>query len=449
MVSAGCCPGHIRQPVLMPVVNLARSQRRRSQLADRGVPALIVKIGHYPLHSGGLGVLRTLGRLGVPVYVISEDAFTPAALSRYCTGRFIWRTTSRDNPEVLVAGLRDIGRRIGRRSVAIPTDDEAATLVAEHAHELSEYFLLPDIRPGLPRQLADKYELDRLCRQHDVPAPASVLLLSAAEATAFAEKTTFPVVAKNAQPWVRWRAPIVEGTTVLSTPAELLSLATTEYEEFSLVVQEYLPLAHAEDWIVHLYSDGNSDSLLFTGVKIRSWPRHAGATACAYAVPNPMLADMAGRFCKEIGFKGIADLDFRLDRRDGQYKLLDFNPRLGNQFRLFQTAAGIDVVRALHLDMTGRIAPISEQVSGRKIVVEHYDLPARLAYRNSSYSTPSAPVRATSTELAWAARDDPVPFFAMWPRLAKPLASNLGRTFRARSRRQNARLGHATEADGS
>ena len=263
-----------------------------------------------------------------------------------------------------------------------------------------------------------------------------MLLSSAAEATALADRATFPVVAKNAQPWVRWRAPVVAGTTVLRTPSDLLRLASAGYEEFSLVVQEYLPLEHAEDWIVHLYSDGNSDSLVFTGVKVRSWPEHAGATGCAYAVPNPALADMAGRFCKEDGFKGIADLDWRLDRRDGQYKLLDFNPRVGNQFRLFQTAAGIDVVRALHLDMTGRNVPVGEQVSGRKIVVEHFDLPARLAYRNSAYSTPSAPAHATSTELAWLARDDPIPFFVMWPRLAKPLASNLGRTLRARGRWQ-------------
>jgi len=235
---------------------------------------------------------------------------------------------------VLVAGLQDIGRRIGRPSVAVPTDDEAATLLAEHAHELSEYFLIPNIRPDLPRQLASKHELYRLCCQHDVPAPASVLLSTAAEITAFAEQVTFPVVAKNAKPWVRQNAPLVGGTTVLRTPSELLALARTEYEEFSLLVQKYLPLVDAEDWIVHLYSDGNSDSLLFTGVKVRSRPPHAGATSCAYAVPNPILANMAGRFCKEIGFKGIADLDWRLDRRDGQYKLVDFNPRMGNQFRL-------------------------------------------------------------------------------------------------------------------
>jgi predicted ATP-grasp superfamily ATP-dependent carboligase len=123
--------------------------------------------------------------LGIPIYVLTEDAFTPVALSRYCTDRFTWRTTSRDSPEVLFAGLRDIGRH-WPASVAIPTDDEAATLLAEHAPELSEYFLIPRVRADLPKQLANKYELYQLCRQHDVPTPASVLLSTADEITAFA-----------------------------------------------------------------------------------------------------------------------------------------------------------------------------------------------------------------------------------------------------------------------
>ncbi|MDQ6793107.1 MAG: ATP-grasp domain-containing protein, partial [Candidatus Dormibacteraeota bacterium] len=42
------------------------------------MPVLIVKIGRYPLHHGSVGVIRTLGRAGVPVYAITEDRFTPA-----------------------------------------------------------------------------------------------------------------------------------------------------------------------------------------------------------------------------------------------------------------------------------------------------------------------------------------------------------------------------------
>ena len=69
------------------------------------VPALILKIGQYPLHSGGVAAVRTLGRSGVPVYVTTEDALTPAAVSRYCTGRFRWRTTGHEDPADLVGGL--------------------------------------------------------------------------------------------------------------------------------------------------------------------------------------------------------------------------------------------------------------------------------------------------------------------------------------------------------
>ena len=47
--------------------------------ADQRVPVLILKLGQYPLDSGGLAAVRTLGRLGIPVYAITEDPVTPAA----------------------------------------------------------------------------------------------------------------------------------------------------------------------------------------------------------------------------------------------------------------------------------------------------------------------------------------------------------------------------------
>jgi hypothetical protein len=48
---------------------------------DRDVAALVVKVGNYPLYHGGVDAIRSLGRLEVPVYAVSEDRWTPAALS--------------------------------------------------------------------------------------------------------------------------------------------------------------------------------------------------------------------------------------------------------------------------------------------------------------------------------------------------------------------------------
>ena len=430
--------------------------------ADTEVPALIVKIGRYPLHHGGVAAIRTLGRLGVPVYAITEDSFTPAALSRYCRDSFVWPTTGREEPDDLVDGLMAIGAKLGRRTLAVPTDEEAAVLLAENASRLSAHFLLPDVPPALPRKLASKQGLYELCQEHGVPAPASAFPSTSAALASFAGQASFPLVAKNLEAWVRRQAPVVGGTTVFGSEQELLAAAQDWGTEPSVILQEYIPREHAQDWIVHLYCDADSNCpVVFTGIKLRSWPPHAGMTASARTVPNPGLAQAAARFCQAIGFSGIADLDWRLDLRDGQYKLLDFNPRVGAQFRLFETEAGLDVVRAMHLDLTGRPVPASPQVNGRKLIVENIDPLAQLAYRRRAaapgrpgkamkdHEAPGGrrygpadpgpdPRRAPRTELAWIAPDDPLPFLAMSARLAGPALGHLSRVRRARKLRRKA-----------
>jgi D-aspartate ligase len=393
--------------------------------ADMSVPALLVKVGQYPLHSGGVAVIRSLGRLGVPVYAVTEDRWTPAAVSRYCAGRFIWRVTGHEEPGVLAGRLRSAGASLlasaGKRSVLVPVDDEAAVLIAEHASSLREYFLFPEVPAGLPRDLASKQRLFELCRAHGIPAPLTTRPRTRADLESFAADAIFPVVVKNAEPWQRRRTPAVAHTTVVRSAEELR--ATVPGAEPGVIVQEYIPREQAQDWIVHLYCDASSACrCLFTGVKVRSWPPHSGASAAAYALANPALAQLTGQFCASLGFSGIADLDWRLDLRDGKYKLVDFNPRVGNQFRLFATDAGVDVVRALHLDLTGRPIPPGTVADGRRIVVEHIDIPARLAYRagghrGNGYPAAPAPPPAAGTELAWLAADDPLPFLAMLPHL--------------------------------
>ncbi len=403
--------------------------------ADRDVPGLIVKFGDYPLHHGGVGAIRSLGRLGVPMYAITEDAYTPAASSRYLRRAFVWPTTGAEEPDHLVEGLLRIGRRIGRPTVLIPTDEEAAVLIAEHQDALGDRFLFPRVDPELPRRLASKQGLHELCVEHGIPSPAAAFPDSYDEIVDFAEKARFPIVAKNREAFVRRKQPAVNGTTRIATREGLLTLARDWGTHPGVILQEYLPREEAEDWIVHAYFDADSNPrALFTGVKVRSWPPHAGMTANAYVVDNPELADLAARFIKEIGFTGIIDLDLRFDRRDGQYKLLDFNPRMGAQFRLFESESEVDVVRAMHLDLTGRRVPEGEQRAGHRYVVENIDLPALLAYRRSGYTTPHAPKRPSGTELAWLAGDDPLPFVTMLARFVRPGAKHLYQLWRTNRR---------------
>jgi D-aspartate ligase len=386
---------------------------------DRHLPVLVVKVGRYPLHHGAVAAIRSLGRLGVPVYAVTEDRLAPAGLSRYLAGRFIWPTTGGEQPEALLAGLRRIGRRLGRPTLVVATDDEAAALLATHQADLADLFVQPEVDPGLPGRLADKQGLYELCREHGVPAPVTEVARSAAELRAVVDRLGLPLVAKNVGPWDRLSAPVVAGTTMLRDKDDVAAMeqALGETGSRRLLVQEYLPpdgssVLRAPDWFAHFYCYADErPPLLFTGLKLHSWPPAGGVTARGIALPNPQLAAAAADFCRAIGYRGVGDMDWRYDRRDGRLKLVDFNPRLGAQFQVFRTTAGIDLVRALHLDLSGRPVPAGRQIDARELIVEHLDAAAVLAGWLRRRPDPLRPYPwSAHREPAWFAWDDPMPF---------------------------------------
>ncbi len=397
---------------------------------DTSVPALIVKLSQYPLSAGGLGAIRSLGRLGVPVCAVTEDNWTPAARSRHLQRRFVWATTGLEKPERLVEGLIDIGRQIGRPAVLIPTDDEAAVLIAEHASDLRGPFLVQDGQPSLPRRLASKQGLHELCLTHDIPTPRSWLPTNISELDKIASQARFPVVVKNLEPFVRLRAKIVPFTTRFDTAEELLSAALRWEAKFSVIVQEYLPRETTVDWGVASYYDRDSNPLVqFTGVKLRSYPPQAGMATCEQSEDNPDLKQITTQLVKGVGYQGLLDLDWRYDQRDGRYYLLDFNPRLGAQFRTFEDAAGVDAVRAMHLDLTGRTITHTDQVDGRRLIVENLHAASVLT---SPRGRRPPPLPVTISEFAWWNRDDPIPAAVMLLRSVVPLLNWLKRLRRER-----------------
>ena len=69
-----------------------------------------------------------------------------------------------------------------------------------------------------------------------------------------------------------------------------------------------------------------------------------------------------------------------MDPRDSKYKVLDINPRVGQAFRLFVGRKGMDVVRALYLDLTGQEVPEDRPREGRRWMIEDYDIISTIRY---------------------------------------------------------------------
>ncbi|NVI86624.1 ATP-grasp domain-containing protein [Actinomadura sp. BRA 177] len=387
---------------------------------DPGLPVLLLRTDRNFFHHGTLAAIRSLGRAGVPVHAIMEGRANPASRSRYLYRGHPWAPPT-VYPAELLSHLRAIGERIGRETLLVPMDDAGAIFVAEHADALRPRFAFPHQDPDVPRSVADKARLRDACAKHGITCPPSRTPASAADVDEAAAELGLPMIAKWARPWRLGTG--MRSTTVVRTRGELHRLfAATRHRDPDgdagpLILQRRIPRGGG-DWFFQGYFDANLDCRFGgTGRKHLAHPPQAGHTVAGEWVGNAELHRIAVRIVRLLGVRGLVDLDFRLDA-DGGYHLLDFNPRIGAQFRLFTDRNGLDLARVLHLHQSGRRVPDASPAPGRSLLVENHYL-QQAAGRPLLRAGTLHPLRETlrplreADEFAWYAGDDLPPFLAM------------------------------------
>ena len=405
------------------------------RVADASTPAVVLIASPEPLLHGAMGVVRSLGRLGIPVYVASDGRPMPTDRSRYLAGSF---TVVHDQAEPArwVEELAGVGRSLGRRAVLVPIDDLGALAVNDHADRLAEWFLFPRPDPGLARTLASKRELHLLCRRLGVPSPETVFPQDRRDVLGFLERARPPVVVKAIDPLLLYQRPGARSVMVAHSRQELLDIYDRMEvpERPNLMLQEYIPGGPESIWMFNGYLDRRSRCLVgFTGTKQRQCLPHTGPTSLGICRANPVVEQATTELLAAVGYQGVVDLGWRYDARDGRYKLLDVNPRIGGTFRLFVASNGMDVARALYLDLIGQPVPAAAARDGRKWLVEPNDLQASLLYWREGALTPGqwlGSLRGVE-EAAWFARDDLAPFLAMCRSAAAMAAAKAVRSSRA------------------
>ncbi|HEY7391355.1 MAG TPA: hypothetical protein VH640_22760 [Bryobacteraceae bacterium] len=335
-------------------------------------PVVVFPSGHH----AGLGIARSLGRLGVPVYSIDEAAWEPAFSSRYCAGRFVLNRENRSSGEYL-SGVLNIGRKLGHRPILIPTTDREAIWIANNAAALGEVFRFPQRDAALVHALCDKSRMQELAASTGIETAACVVPRSKDDLSLFAKMAAFPVMLKAIDA-ERLRGLLGRTKILIWTAPELLdvSMKALDGETPNFLIQEFIP---GEDWMFNGYFDANADCLFgVTAKKVRRFPPQTGVTSLGVCLWDEPVYQTTVAFMKAIGYRGIVDIGYRRDSRNGKLRILDVNPRIGCTFRLFAATNGMDVVRALYLESTGQAVPPGQASEGRKWIVEDFDLVSAL-----------------------------------------------------------------------
>lgn len=387
----------------------------RELAVDTDTAILVLRRSPGSLQRCPLAITRSAGRLGIPVLSVRHSAFEPSTASRYASGSL---DLSPNAPaDEWVDALIALRPRVGR-AILLPIDDDAAVVVNDHQDRLSAHYLLPAAPPGIQRRLASKRELWEVCSELELPIPRCTFPTNESELREQAAELGYPVVLKRAERWLKPRDQDAPSVFIANTPGQLVEAYGRMESDVApqTMLQEHVPGGSEAVWTFDGYVGTSGEFLCaFTGRRLRQRGAGTGETTLGVCAPNETVADLARRLLRKLEYRGIVDIGFHYDRRDGEYKVFDVNPRIGSSFRMFVADNGIDVLRALHLDLTGRPVPPSYISNGRKWIDESGDLRTSVElYRGRSLDLRSwARSLRGIEEGTWWAADDPIPFFNM------------------------------------
>jgi predicted ATP-grasp superfamily ATP-dependent carboligase len=319
------------------------------------------------MNETGLTAVRCLGREGIAVKGFDIDAKRAGFRSRYCRAEVC--PDPLHQPDDLVRFLRHRVRDESRKVVLLPTSDLFFLCLSGHRAQLADNFLMSLPSEDVAESVVNKRRLYELAAANGTPFPTSYFPGTYDEALAVKDSLRYPAFIKPywGHQWRRHFGGIHKGFKVHSPDEFLARFREVLDSGHSALVQSYITSPDDNLFSLSLYISQTGElAAAFPRKQIRQYPPNSGTVSLAISQRNPELVASGTRFCQSIGYRGIAGLEYKLDREDNQYKLLDFNPRLMLSDSL-TAYCGINLPLMQYLDLTGQTpAPRRERPEGVK-----------------------------------------------------------------------------------
>jgi predicted ATP-grasp superfamily ATP-dependent carboligase len=199
----------------------------------------------------------------------------------------------------------------------------------------------------------------------------------------------------------------------------------------AMLVTEIVPGPEETYWSYYTYVDEHGQKLVdFTKQKLRQYPVGFGGATYHVARWSPATAEAGRRFVDAAGVRGIACVEFKLDARDKQLKIMECNARVTAADALVR-AAGLNLGELAYRDAAG--LPVAPQDGFREGVRLWYPVQDALAFtamRRSGDLTLWAWARSLTHRQRFPtfSMADPLPSVRALLRLPGRLRARVGRT---------------------
>lgn len=292
-------------------------------------------------HAIALGVVRSLGPKGIPLYLVSYDKKDMAYKSKYVKEYFYLPHPERNSND-FVNGLIKIGEKIGK-AVIFPADDPTLVTLSKNRDVLKSSFIIPTPDWSIIKKIINKDITYSIAESIDVPVPKTLLLNNSLPLPSdLSQNFKFPCLVKPVQSHTYYET-FKRKMAVINNLDELeVNFNECKKNDIDVTVQEIIE--------GEIYCGLNFNSLFYND-KIRQGfiAYKVRMTDNGYGIPCVVrsremikeLWDYSEKLLKEIGYEGYSCIEYKWDESEGLYKLLEVNGRY-NRSSLLSVKSGIN-----------------------------------------------------------------------------------------------------------
>jgi len=319
-----------------------------------------------------LGVMRCFGRRGIEVYSAAEG------LSHVRQSRWFRRAPApHDAPDPRTALARYLERLPFERAVLVPTADSWVRRVAHLNADIGARFPSTVSPLSVLARLMDKQGLLHSLNAAKIPHPRTHRVTTRADLERLPESAFQGAFLKPTDSESFLNRYGVKALHVRTRADACQRLVDLQDRVTHLLLQEYIPGSPSNHYFIDGFIDRTGKTIArFARQRLRMFPADFGNSTYMRSVALTEVADAVeslDRLLAHVQYRGIFSAEFKLDDRDGLFKVLEVNVRPW-WYVEFAARCGVDVCYLAYQDALGSpTAPIATYRVGKRLLYPYND----------------------------------------------------------------------------
>jgi len=303
-------------------------------------------------HVQSLGIVRSLGRSGIKVILLTTTSFSIAKYSKYPTKIYNLNRKLENKKIVKSIITLVINKKIEGCNLYC-TEDWIVELVSNYRNLLGKFANL-----NLPSKKAvnialDKYKTYSFCISNKIATPNTFLFNKIEEITAHSSSINFPVIVKP-RVMHNFFNKIGKKALLCNNLFDLkknFSLGSKVVGSRGLIVQEIIPGNFNELYSFCSISQKGKVYASLIAKRERQHPIDFGSgTTFARTIINSDIEKESKKIIKKLEYTGPSEIEFKFDAKEKKFKFLEINIRFW-KWHTIGEASGFDFPILFH-DLT-------------------------------------------------------------------------------------------------